>query len=72
MTDKFANMPPEFARFLLVALDNGKTDSERGIAIRKFTEWMTNIGSNGYELVERIEDNAGQRRRHAEGFRYWS
>ena len=55
MTDKFANMSPEFARFLLVALDNGKTDSERGIAIRKFTEWMTNIGSNGYELVERIK-----------------
>jgi hypothetical protein len=54
MTDKFDNMPPEIVRFLLVALDHGKTDSERGIAIRKFAQYLTGVGADGYELVERI------------------
>ena len=54
MADKFADMPPKFVRFLLVALDPGKTDSERGIAIREFAQYLTSIGSGGYELVERI------------------
>ena len=55
MVDKLANMPPRIVRFLLVALDPGKTDSERGIAIREFTQYLFSVGSGGYELVERIQ-----------------
>ena len=55
MPDKFTSMPPKVVRFLLVALDPGKTDSEREIAIREFAQYLTSIGSGGYELVERIK-----------------
>jgi hypothetical protein len=55
MADKFTNMPKRIRQLLVVAFADTAADGERAKALREFDQYLKSIGTDGYEVIEKIE-----------------